>query len=115
MKLPPLNTRPRTILMALMSEPATVYQGIERHGYLGTTEGMIRDIYERLEADGRLVKIGMVYSLSIKARLALEPRIEKEDGVPTAPAFRGNWNGPALSAATARRSGAAFGTPWVRA
>ena len=114
MKLPPLNTRPRTILMTLLSEPATVYQGIERHGLLGTTEGAIRNIYERLALDGCLLQIGMVYTVSLKARLALAPRIEKEEGVPTAPAFRGNWNGPALSAATARRSGAAFGTPWVR-
>lgn len=115
MKLPPLNTRPRTILMALMSEPATVYQGIERHGYFGSTEGVIRNIYERLEVDGCLVKTGLIYSVSIKARDALRPRPEIEEGTPTAPAFRGNWNGPALSAATARRSGAAFGTPWVRA
>lgn len=114
MKLPPLNTRPRTILMALLSEPATVYQGIERHGHLGTTEGVIRNIYERLAVDGCLLRVGLVYSLSLKARLALAPRIETEEGVPTAPAFRGNWNGPALSAATARRSGAAFGTPWAR-
>jgi len=114
MKLPPLNTRPRTILMALLSEPATVYQGIERHGYLGTIEGVIRNIYERLEVDGCLVKTGMIYSVSIKARDALQPRPEIEEGAPTAPAFRGNWTGPALSAASARRTGAAFGTPWVR-
>lgn len=114
MKLPPLNTRPRTILMALLSEPATVYQGIERHGDLGVTEGVIRNIYERLEVDGCLIKIGMIYSLSIKARSALQPRPVIDDATPAAPAFRANWHGPALSAATARRAGAAFGTPWVR-
>lgn len=115
MKLPQLNTRPRTVLMALMSEPATVYQGIERHGLLGVTEGAIRIIYERLVTEGCLLRIGMVYTMSIKARAALAPRVEKaEEGMPTAPAFRGNWNGSALNAASARRSGAAFGTPWVR-
>lgn len=110
MKFPPSHSRARAILETLMAAPATVYQGIERHSLLGFSENQIIAIYQQLEIDGCLIKAGMVYSVSAKARQRLAPPTQDAaTSAPTEPAYRGNWQAPALSAASARRSGAAFG------
>lgn len=115
MKFPPKNSRARVILMALLAEPATVYQGIERHGLFSLGERAIHQLYEQLVLDQCLVKIGMIYKVSAQARARLAPQESaEEEGVPAAPAYRGNWLGPAMTAASARRAGAAFGLDWIR-
>lgn len=110
MKLPSKNSRPRTILETLLERPATVYQGIERHGLMTVTEGVIKQTYERLVADGCLERDGMVYRVTIKVRLKLAPPAADEGEQDTVtPAYRADWHGPALSASVARRAGASFG------
>ncbi|MYM25760.1 hypothetical protein GTP46_24330 [Duganella sp. FT135W] len=115
MKFPPKNSRGRTILEALLAEPATIYQGIERHGLLSLGQRAIQQLYDQLELDQCLIKIGVVYKLSTAARTRLVPEeCTEEAGAPAEPAYRGNWQGPAMTAASARRSGAAFGLDWIR-
>lgn len=110
MKFPPAHSRARTILNALLAKPLTVYQGIEHHSLLGLSEPQMHDIYRKLEGNGWLTKTGVVYSVSVKARLRLAPDLAPEADIePAAPAYRGNWVGSVLTAASARRSGAAFG------
>ena len=110
MKFPSSNSRAVVVLRALLSQPATIHQGIERHSLLGVGEQKIREIYERLEVDGHLVKKGVVYEISQRARDRLMPTSNGAPVVPpTEPAYRGNWHGSLLTAASARRSGAAFG------
>jgi len=110
MKFPPSHSRAVVILRALLAAPATIHQGIERHSLLGASEQKIRDIYEQLEVDGHLIKTGAVYAVSQRARTRLVPKSNASiDAMPAAPAYRGNWHGSVLTAASARRTGAAFG------
>ncbi|MGV7210480.1 hypothetical protein ACLB1G_21815 [Oxalobacteraceae bacterium A2-2] len=111
MKLPPKGSRGRLILETLLQEPATVYQGMERHGDLGRSEFDIRKLYAELEASGCCTRSGVVYTITIAAKDALRPppAEEAEQAPVVAPAYVGDWRAPALSAQSARRFGAAFG------
>jgi hypothetical protein len=115
MKIPQKHSRARAILETLLSEPATIYQGIERHGLMGVGEQNIRNLYQKLEVDQCVVKNGLVYIVTERARAELTPVVARtNDAPPTEPAYRGNWQIGALTAATARRAGAAFGLDWIR-
>jgi hypothetical protein len=114
MKLPPSHSRARTILSALLNKSATVADGIERHSALGLSKQGVADLYLHLEIGGWLVKSGDTYSVSTAGRKRLAPTEQTDDTPPTEPAYRGNWQIGSLNAATARRSGAAFGLDWIR-
>lgn len=115
MKIPPMNSRGRAILMALLNHPATIEQGIERHGRLKVGPVKLAAIYEQLEVDRCLIRDGGVYTVSNKARAILDPdSVVVEERPAAAPAYRGNWQVGALNASSARRTGAAFGLDWIR-
>lgn len=112
MKLPIKGSRGRTVLEHLLLEPATVYQGIERHGDLGITELEMRRLYVGLHLTGCCTCTnGVVYVITSDAARALRPAADDDGAEPEVVPSRyvGDWRSPALSAKSARRSGAAFG------
>ncbi|NRR28869.1 hypothetical protein HSX11_01600 [Oxalobacteraceae bacterium] len=109
MKMPALKSRARTILESLMQAPATVQQGIERHGKLNASEGFLRQLYDQLVLDECATRCDQVYSITVRASLKLAPAQPEQAGAVTAPAYRGDWRAPAMSGASARRFGSAYG------
>jgi hypothetical protein len=115
MKIPPKHSRARVILESLLVGPATISEGIARHSLLNRSEQTIHHLYAQLEVDQCLVKDGATYSVSRRARAFLvPPEVEEVEREPAAPAYRGDWKVGSLNAASARRSGAAFGINWIR-
>lgn len=115
MKLPPKNSRGRAILESLLLGPVTIYQGIERHGAMNSSEALIRRLYEQLVLSGCATRLGVIYQATPEALAALDPQTEEGEiteqveALPAGPRYAADWRASTLSANSARRMGCAYG------
>lgn len=83
MKLPESNSRGEAILIAFLRRgPMTIYQGAEAHGEfpnrtlpMGINHAKMVELYDSLEKKGCLVKEGILFRITDKARKLLEQKV----------------------------------------
>ncbi|MDC8756242.1 hypothetical protein [Janthinobacterium fluminis] len=91
-KLPRINSRPYRLLQALLAGAGTFYQVCERAGLdieQPGAEPLLRGLFEGMLATGVAKLDGILYSVTLRARLALEEPAVPACGQVAAPHFRG--------------------------
>ena len=99
MRLPQKGSRSEMILAHLHHAPATVWQGIERHGHFNISITEIRGLYDSMVNTGCATVMDLVYTISVQARNYLDGALSQP--APARPAVGPAYHPPARPLRTA--------------